>query len=131
MDERLPACPHTYTYVAWIGTVDRMADMKKIVAGCCLWLAAAFAGAGDCADWHGLEFVKTATPALVTDCLAEGASLQARDDRSLPPLHEAAWSTGDPGVIAVLLNGGADPREQAADGSTPLVSVSGSGIRGR
>lgn len=74
-----------------------------------LLLTVAHAGAADCADWQSQAFFKTATLPQVRACLAAGADPQARGGLANPPLHEAAWATPDPAIVAALLEAGADP----------------------
>ncbi|MDE2877342.1 ankyrin repeat domain-containing protein [Candidatus Palauibacter soopunensis] len=74
-----------------------------------------------CEGWLAGPFWERADPATVRTCLAAGYSV---DDRSTPdertPLHWAARSSDDPGVIRVLIEAGADLEASTRARRTPL-----------
>ena len=56
----------------------------------------------------------------MTDCLASGADIKARDEDGETPLHRAARFNENPAVIAALLDAGAEIEARNEDGHTPL-----------
>ena len=79
----------------------------------------------NCQDWNTEGFFEMAPAATVTACLAGGAGVEARNDRSLTPLHWAAGRSTDPAVIEALLTAGADLEARTDLGSTPLHYCAG------
>ena len=78
-----------------------------------------------CADWSKgfLErFFRRATAADTARCLKMGASVTNTDRKGRTPLYVAARTTGDPDVISLLVEAGADVMKGPDDGSrnTPL-----------
>ena len=97
--------------------------MKRLVALCllCFALPAGPATARSCQNWNTENFFKTATPAVVTDCVQAGADPKARDTWGLTPLHWAASGNSNPAIITTLLDADADLEAQAKWGkATPL-----------
>ena len=56
--------------------------------------------------------------------LAHGASLEHVTDHDHPPLHQAA-PMGQPDIVSILLDAGADPNSRTPNGFAPLHRVAG------
>jgi len=71
----------------------------------------------DCAYWNTKRFFQAAIAVHVKTCLkADEVDLSKRGVDGLTPLQSAASWTKDPDVIVVLLDAGADPKEQNSFG---------------
>ena len=86
--------------------------------------------APSCDAWNTAEFFRTANPALVTACLAAGASLEELSEPSgtwpphayrhaMTPLH-AAVNENATAAVEILLAAGADPNGRDDRGFAPL-----------
>ena len=73
--------------------------------------------------WNTRAFFEAVAVSDVARCLQSGADLAARGASSWTPLHYAA-SVGNPEVVTVLLEAGADLEACAEDGLTPLHAAS-------
>ena len=77
----------------------------------------------DCENWNTKAFFGTATSATIQGCLDSGADPNARGTlgqiHNFTPLHWIA-EKGDPTVISMLLNAGANPTVPNEIGWTPL-----------
>ena len=67
------------------------------------------------------SFWRQARVDRVRVCIAEFGAASSGTTQNLTPLHLAAWFSGNPAVIAVLLKGGADPNARTKKGFTPLM----------
>ena len=109
--------------------------MRNPTAAILLVLAATLPSApdaraqGDCALWTEdmSMFFFVAETWDVEYCLVVGASVDARDDSGMTPLHHAALRSEKPGLVGVLLKAGADPAAQTDRGDTPLHHAASSG----
>ena len=72
-----------------------------------------------CEDWNREAFFQHAEAADVARCLKAGARVSSRDGRGATPLHLAAFKSGTPAVVKVLLEKGADPAAKDTQGRTP------------
>lgn len=82
----------------------------------------------ECADWNFPGFMAAATPEAVTACLEAGRDVTERNAEGTP-LHRAA-AGGDPSVVALLLEAGADPHARDGGEATPLHRAAASGSSG-
>ena len=100
--------------------------IATLTLSCCLASSATQAQEADCsdwlsADWEGTQqFWEMATVAIVTDCLSAGSDVNARRKHGRTPLHMAAARNGNPEVLVVLLDHGANIGARDLDGYTPL-----------
>ena len=76
--------------------------------------------ASACQRLCDLDFWKNADREGVIAELDGGASINAKDDEGLTPLHYAAHSGADSSVVALLLDRGADISATSGRGFTPL-----------
>ncbi|MDE0408823.1 MAG: ankyrin repeat domain-containing protein [Alphaproteobacteria bacterium] len=78
-----------------------------------------------CEGWNKKAFFKAATALDVSNCLAAGADLRARDENGMTPLHWAARFIENPEVVSALVTAGANPNARGKIGHTPLHWAAG------
>ncbi len=83
--------------------------------------------ASSCQDWNTTGFFEHAEAADVSRCLDAGATVDARDEAELTPLHLAAGFSKTAAITEVLLDAGAKVDARNKDGETPLHRAAQSG----
>ena len=61
-----------------------------------------------------------ANPEVTQMLIKAGSDIEAKDERGMRPLHEAAFFNENPAVIKTLVAAGADLEARDVDGYTPL-----------
>ena len=75
-------------------------------------------------DWDVAElFWEAVTSETVADCLNSGSDVDARNERGVTSLHDAAAFSDNPNVLTVLLDAGAAVNARNKYGHTPLGLV--------
>ncbi len=79
----------------------------------------ALAAQVSCEEWNTEAFFKRASAEDVSRCLKAGVNVNARETKfGLTPLHVAAAWSKTPGIVAALLDAGADTRAKDKTGKT-------------
>ena len=73
------------------------------------------------------SFLRSASAAEVTACIAAGNDVNARAELGGTPLHQAAAASRDPAVIVALLSAGADANARDVAGWTALHEAAAAG----
>lgn len=75
----------------------------------------------DCTDWNRMEFWYGASAQTVTDCVASGVDINARDSSGRTALHNTiTLSDSAPSVAETLIRLGANVNARDNKGRTPL-----------
>ena len=85
-----------------------------------LWMIFVCFFFGSCSSNRTIfEIAKDGTPEELKAAIKSGARVNARDEKGLAPLHEAAFFNKNPDVVLALLKLGANPKARGTYGQTP------------